>query len=140
MLILKRERVSVHPLILTCLAMFAFAANSVLCRLALGGELVDPASYTSIRLISGAVVLAVLLSLRSGGLKRPAINGISSAALFLYAVCFSFAYIDLNTASGALILFGSVQLTMIGFGIWSGERLTAIAWSGAILAASGTSG
>lgn len=137
MLSQNRERVSVHPLILTCLAMFAFAANSVLCRLALGGQLIDPASYTTIRLVSGAVVLAVLLSLRSGGLKRPVINGISSAALFLYAVCFSFAYIDLSTASGALILFGSVQLTMIGFGIWSGERLTAIAWSGVILAAFG---
>jgi len=126
-----------NPLILTCLAMLAFAANSVLCRLALGGELIDPGSYTTLRLVSGAVILAVMLGLRSTGLRSPVINGVSSIALFLYAICFSFAYIELSTASGALILFGAVQLTMIGFGILNGERLTTIAWVGVVLATLG---
>jgi len=116
--------------------MLAFAANSVLCRLALGDRLIDPASYTSVRLISGALVLAILLMQR-GVLGKPSINVVSSTALFGYAIYFSFAYVKLNTASGALILFGVVQLTMIGFGLFRGERLTLIAWFGVALAAFG---
>ena len=126
-----------HPIILTCLAMIAFAANSVLCRLALGGELIDPVSYTAFRLVSGVLVLALLLVLRNGDLRTPVFNSISSVALFLYAICFSLAYVKLNTATGALILFGSVQLTMIGFGIVGGERLTVAAWIGVFLAGGG---
>ena len=117
--------------------MIAFAANSVLCRLALGGELIDPVSYTAFRLVSGVLVLALLLVLRKGNLRTPVFNGISSVALFLYAICFSLAYVKLNTATGALILFGSVQLTMIGFGIVGGERLTVSAWVGVFLAGGG---
>lgn len=103
--------------------MLAFAGNSVLCRGALKQAHIDPASFTAIRLVSGALVLALIVTLR-GARPAAAGNWLSAAALFAYAACFSFAYVGLTTATGALLLFGSVQATMIGYGRWRGERLT----------------
>jgi drug/metabolite transporter (DMT)-like permease len=122
----------------TSFALIAFAANSVLCRLALGEHSIDAASFTVIRLISGAVTLAVILRLRDGGSKPPSTaNWISTLMLFLYAVTFSFAYITLNTATGALIIFGSVQMTMILITLRSGHRLHVAEWLGVIIAFAG---
>jgi drug/metabolite transporter (DMT)-like permease len=109
---------------LTAFALIAFAANSVLCRLALGDAVIDAASFTTIRLVSGALVLLVLMA---AGAKTTRAgdsgNWTSAFMLFLYAVTFSFAYTSLNTGTGALILFGSVQATMLVFAIGKGERL-----------------
>ncbi|WLI88691.1 DMT family transporter [Massilia sp. R2A-15] len=108
--------------LLTFLALLAFAGNSVLCRIALKQAHIDPASFIAIRLVSGAVVLALIVMLR-GARPTAAGNWISAAALFAYAAFFSFAYVGLTTATGALLLFGSVQATMIAFGLWRGDRL-----------------
>ena len=116
----------------------AFAANSVLCRIALGGGLIDPAGFTVIRLLSGTIVLLAILKIRSN--KKPtADNGSWTAGfmLFAYAAAFSFAYLSLDTATGALVLFGSVQLTMILLSLISGNRLHIIEWAGVSLAFSG---
>lgn len=129
------------PYLLTPLAMLFFAANSVLGRLALisnGGEAsIDAASFTSIRLISGAIVLAFILLIRTRELKPKNINPISTIMLFTYAISFSFSYIDIATGTGALILFGTVQLTMIMFGLIKGERLGYLALMGILLAFAG---
>ena len=110
---------TLRTLLLTTLAMLAFAGNSLLCRLALRDTAIDAASFTSIRLASGALILAALLLLRG---KRPTAGGSwpMAAMLFAYAVCFSFAYRDLTAATGALLLFGAVQLTMMAWGLWQG--------------------
>ena len=100
--------------------MAAFAANSVLCRLALFATDVDAATFTAVRLASGALMLAVVVRLRGG--HRPGGGWASAAALFAYAAAFSFAYVALSTGTGALLLFGAVQLTMIGYGFSRGER------------------
>lgn len=107
---------------LTLLAMVAFAGNSLLCRLALKHTTIDAASFTAVRLISASVTLCLL----AGGLRgswRGGGNWPSAFALFAYAAGFSFAYISLPAATGALLLFGAVQATMIGYGVWAGERL-----------------
>ena len=122
--------------LLTTLAMLAFAANSILCRLALGNNEIDAASFTSIRMISGAITLAILLWIKLPHSKKE-FNLLSSIALFAYAICFSFAYIDLSTGTGALILFGTVQLTMIVFGLFHGEKPTVTMWLGMFLASAG---
>jgi drug/metabolite transporter (DMT)-like permease len=124
---------------LTVLAMIAFAGNSLLCRLALKQTGVDPASFTSVRLLSGALVLYLLAS-SSHKNRRGAGNWGSAAALFAYAAGFSFAYVSLPTATGALLLFGAVQVTMIAFGLWQGERLTRLQWAGLLLAFGGVVG
>lgn len=122
--------------LLTTLAMLAFAGNSLFCRLALRDTGIDAASFTAIRLASGALVLAALLMLRG---KRPAAGGSwpMTAMLFAYAVCFSFAYRDLTAATGALLLFGAVQFTMMGYGLWTGERLRGLKLVGLLLALAG---
>ena len=109
-------------IVLTSLAMTAFAGNSLLCRAALIHTSIDAASFTTIRLISGALVLWLVVRIRQ---DAPAGAGswLSAIALFVYAGGFSFAYISLPAATGALLLFGAIQATMIGYGIWSGERL-----------------
>lgn len=117
------------------LALTAFAANSVLARLALGRGAIDAASYTSIRLVSGALVLAAILAVRERG--RLAGNWGSAFLLALYAAPFAFAYLDLTTGTGALILFGSVQATMIASGLRDGERPHAREWAGLALALAG---
>lgn len=122
--------------LLTTLAMLAFAGNSLLCRLALRDTGIDAASFTAIRLGSGALILAAILMLRG---KRPTAGGSwpMAAMLFAYAVCFSFAYRDLTAATGALLLFGAVQLTMMGYGLWTGERIGGLRLVGLLLALGG---
>jgi drug/metabolite transporter (DMT)-like permease len=107
---------------LTSLAMFAFAGNSLLCRLALKHTNIDAASFTAIRLLSGAAALWLITRVR-GGTRSGRGSWLSALALFAYAAGFSFAYVNLSVATGALLLFGAVQATMIGVGIWNGERL-----------------
>ncbi len=120
---------------LTVLALLAFAANSVLARLALGGPHMDPASYTSVRLVSGAAILFVIARLRRGNsVSLIGGNWLSAAMLFLYAIAFSFAYIRLSTGTGALILFPTVQFTMIAIGIYAGERPQPLEWLGLLVA------
>lgn len=124
---------------LTTLAMLAFAANSLLCRAALRDTAIDAASFTAIRLTSGALLLAVLL--RSRG-ARPATGGSWPMALmlFAYAAFFSFAYRELTAATGALLLFGSVQLGMTGYGLATGERVRGLRLAGLAVALSGLVG
>ena len=123
---------------LTILALIAFAGNSVLCRLALADGSIDAASFSTVRLVSGAIALLLILQAANRG-KRPASYGswISATMLFLYAVCFSFAYISLDTGIGALILFGMVQATMIAGALWAGDRPGVAEWLGWLLAVSG---
>jgi drug/metabolite transporter (DMT)-like permease len=105
----------------TLLAMLAFAGNSLLCRLALRTSAIDPASFTTIRLASGALALWLIVRLR-GGSAQGSGNWLSAFALFAYAAAFSFAYLSLTAATGALLLFGAVQLTMFGWGLRKGDR------------------
>ena len=108
--------------LLTALTMVAFASNSILCRMALGGQTIDAASFTAIRLLSGAAMLALILAYRNHDFSLKKINPVSAMMLYIYAACFSFSYINLSVATGALLLFGAVQLTMIGFAFAKGER------------------
>jgi drug/metabolite transporter (DMT)-like permease len=122
----------------TALALIAFAFNSILCRLALGTEAIDAVSFTSIRLVSGALTLFLIslaFSHKQEDLRRG--NWLSAFFLFAYAICFSFAYVQLTTATGALILFGSVQLTMICAALIKGERPKILEWLGLFLAFGG---
>lgn len=122
--------------LLTALAMLAFAGNSVLCRMALGQELIDAASFTTVRILAGAVTLMLILLARG----RPAFtapNWPGILALFGYMVFFSFAYLSLTTATGALLLFGTVQLTMLATAFRNGERFSVPAWAGLVAAFSG---
>lgn len=125
--------------ILTVLALTAFAGNSLLCRAALAHTHIDAASFTTVRLLSGAVVLWCLILLR-GGMSTGSGNWLSAFTLFAYAAAFSFSYVHLTAAAGALLLFGAVQTTMIGYGIWSGERMRLLQIAGLILACSGLIG
>ena len=133
---MSRSRV----VVLTLLAMIAFAGNSLLCRLALKHTAIDAASFTAVRLMSASLVLCLLAggwranwqsAWQSGG------NWPSAVALFAYAAGFSFAYISLPAATGALLLFGAVQATMIGYGVWAGERLSPLQLAGLGLALGG---
>jgi drug/metabolite transporter (DMT)-like permease len=122
----------------TVLAMTAFAANSILCRLALGTPEIDAAGFTAIRLVSGAAVL--LLIARSSGRRRTPQNQgtwVSGAALFAYAIMFSLAYLRLDVGTGALILFAFVQVTMIVWGLFRGERPRPLQWLGLAVASGG---
>jgi len=130
----------------TTLALLAFAGNSVLCRLALGEGAIDAASFTIIRLLSGIIVLAIILQVTrshkviiSTSTSTSTSRGSWKASfmLFVYALTFSYAYISLETGVGALILFGSVQITMIVVGLFSGNRLHYSEWFGLIGAFSG---
>ncbi len=123
-------------LILTALTMTAFAANSILCRQALDTTRIDPATFTVIRLVAGAATLWLVVRLRSGG---NALAGSWAAAfsLFAYAAAFSFAYVSLSAGTGALILFGAVQATMILAGLLRGERFTPLQATGLLLALGG---
>jgi len=118
--------------------MVAFAANSILCRLALAPHLIDAVGFTAVRLLSGAAVLLVI-SFVTG--RRPLKNArrdwVSAAALFVYALAFSLAYIRLNVGTGALILFALVQTTMVGFGLARGERPTPLRCAGLAAALGG---
>ncbi len=119
--------------------MIAFAGNSLLCRIALKHTSIDAASFTTIRLISGAMMLWLVVRTRHGTYTGSG-NWLSSLALFAYAAGFSFAYVSLPAATGALLLFGAVQATMIGYGIWTGERLLKLQLVGLVLALGGLVG
>jgi drug/metabolite transporter (DMT)-like permease len=121
---------------LTLAALVAFAANSILCRLALGADTIDPYSFTAVRLGSGAFVL-FLVNLRKDRGKPPAPQWRGPFFLVLYALPFSMAYVRLETGTGALLLFGAVQLTMIGHGLRTGERLRHLEWLGLLGAMAG---
>ena len=127
-----------RTLIFTVLALIAFAANSVICRLALFRKAIDPASFTGIRLISGALVLILLVSLMDRKKVKTAKGSWwSGGILFLYAITFSFAYISLDTGTGALILFAAVQITMITFALVSGKKMNLKEWVGVLMAFGG---
>jgi drug/metabolite transporter (DMT)-like permease len=137
---------STRRFILTSLAMIAFASNSLLCRLALKHTTIDAATFTFIRILSGAVALWLILEIRTrlrtekmASLLTEGSSGNwpSALALFVYAAAFSFAYVDLSVGTGALLLFGAVQATMILWGFRKGERLDAIQVVGFITAVSG---
>jgi drug/metabolite transporter (DMT)-like permease len=128
-----------RTIILTTLAMIAFAGNSLLCRAALKHTTIDAASFTTIRLISGAMMLWLVVRI-SRGTRTGTGNWPSALALFAYAAGFSFAYVSLPAATGALLLFGAVQATMIGHGIWAGERLLKLQLAGLVLALVGLAG
>ena len=126
-----------HHVFLTALTMIAFAANSVLGRMALGSAdtpLIDPASYSAVRLATGALMLTILAASTGraqNGAARPRSGSWASAlALFAYAVAFSYAYVALDTGIGALILFACVQATMIGWGLKEGDRPSWLEWLG----------
>jgi drug/metabolite transporter (DMT)-like permease len=128
---------------LTATALVAFAANSVLCRLALGARRIDPSTFTTLRLLAGAVVLGGIVALgryaganpaaRAHGWRRIA----PALMLFVYALGFSLAYVRLSVGTGALLLFGTVQLTMIASALWRGDRPGALEWAGLALALAG---
>jgi drug/metabolite transporter (DMT)-like permease len=126
-----------RTLALTALAMLAFAANSLLCRLALQQQSIDAASFGSVRLLSGALVLWAIVRWRAGPATPPRGDWLAATMLWAYVAAFSFAYITLPAGSGALILFGAVQLTMFTVGLHRGERFTAVAWAGFALAVGG---
>jgi len=130
--------------ILTVVAMIAFASNSLLCRAALKQTSIDPATFTFVRIFSGAVALWLIVAAvyhrrSSSGAHRAPLHGTwpSAVALFVYAAGFSFAYVDLSAGTGALLLFGAVQATMILWGFRKGERLDAIQVVGLIAAITG---
>jgi drug/metabolite transporter (DMT)-like permease len=128
----------VRTAVLTTLALIAFAANSLLCRLALRDGGIDPASFTTVRLIAGGVMLWMIAFV--SGRRRPSTPTTawtSAAMLFLYAAAFSYAYISLSVGTGALILFGAVQGTMILAGIRAGEHPHPVQWAGLAAALAG---
>jgi len=131
----KPGHILIKTILFTGFTLIAFAANSVLCRLALGEKTIDASSFTVIRLLSGAIVLLIILKMNriknSSPIKG---NWFASLMLFLYAVTFSFAYITLDTGTGAIILFGSVQITMILLSLISGNRLLITEWIGVSIA------
>lgn len=121
---------------LTALALIAFAANSILARAALTETAIDPVTFTAIRIVSGALVLWLVVRTR-----QPAAPGrgswASALALFGYAIAFSLAYVSLTAATGALLLFGAVQVTMVGWNLAGGNRLAPRQWAGFALALAG---
>jgi drug/metabolite transporter (DMT)-like permease len=120
--------------LLTISALIAFAANSILCKLALKNNEIDATTFTLIRLISGAAVLYILLNFNkksSASINKG--SWLSGVMLFLYAITFSFAYITLDTGTGALILFGTVQITIISHSIFSGNKLNISEWLGVLI-------
>lgn len=127
---------SVRTLLATALAMLAFAGNSLLCRLALRDTALDPASFTGVRLLAGALTLWLLLRLGSQP-ERKGGSWAGACALFVYAAGFSFAYRQLDTGVGALLLFGAVQLGMLLHGLRHGERLGVWGCGGLLLALGG---
>ncbi len=133
---MARPNTSASTWLLTAITMIAFAANSVLCRLALRASGTDPATFTAIRIASGAFMLWLLASL-AGHKSKTAGNWISAAALIGYAAAFSFAYVSLPVGTGALLLFGAVQATMIVRGLITGERMNGPQITGFVLAVAG---
>jgi len=145
--------ITIKTILLTLLALVAFAANSVLCRLALGDGNIDAVSFTVLRLLSGIIMLMLILNLKiypnsnsnpnfnsnKGSKQQTSAKGswFSAVMLFLYAITFSFAYVSLDTGTGALILFGTVQITIIVISLFSGTKLHISEWLGLLTAFSG---
>jgi drug/metabolite transporter (DMT)-like permease len=127
----------VNTALLTAIAMLAFAANSLLCRMALGAGLIDAASFTGIRVIAGAAMLGSLVLPRRRTHGKPSVDWRAVATLFAYMICFSIAYLSLSAGSGALILFAAVQLTMFIVALRGGETFTRLSWTGLALAIGG---
>lgn len=125
--------------VLTLFTMLAFSGNSLLCRAALLQTDIDAASFTSIRLVSGALMLWLLVSLRANS-KHNEGSWLSAATLFIYAATLSFAYAGLPAGLGAILLFGAVQVTMISWGIKTGECFSVKQWLGLVLAFAGLIG
>ena len=124
--------------VLTTLALIAFAANTVLCRWALAEPSIDAASFTTVRLVSGALTLYLIILFMQSGRRADARGSWrGSLMLFGYAITFSYAYLILDTGTGALILFGSVQISIILVTLWQGTRLHAMEWLGLALAFGG---
>ncbi|MGM8897820.1 MULTISPECIES: DMT family transporter [unclassified Psychrobacter] len=138
----------------TIIALIAFAANSLLCRMALAEGYIDPWNFTIIRLLGGAICLAIIMSVHQRRLQQPSTphqdtdvlretilkdkgSWLSSLSLVIYALCFSLAYVALDTGTGALILFAAVQLTMIGWGIYQKEQVSTIQWVALFVAFAG---
>ncbi|ENM5772224.1 EamA/RhaT family transporter, partial [Vibrio mimicus] len=124
---MKKVNKDIQTIGYTVTALIAFAANSVLCRIALKDNVIDASSFTAIRLLSGVLMFLVLLSFKSKTLastsEKKAGNWKTVLMLFIYATAFSYAYISLDTGTGALVLFGAVQLTMIATSVFKGKRL-----------------
>jgi drug/metabolite transporter (DMT)-like permease len=131
--------VQVRVGLLTVAAMIAFAGNSLLCRVALKETHIDAATFTAVRMVSGAIALWLIVRLRDGAVPVAG-SWPSALALFAYAACFSFAYLSLTAATGALLLFGAVQATMIGVGLARGERMHGRQVIGFVLALGGLVG
>ena len=129
------DRAPSRAILLTAVAMLCFAANSILCRLALASALIDAASFTTVRVLSGGAMLSAIAYLLRGQLPRLAQVSLASAlALLGYLIFFSFAYARLDAGSGALILIGAVQITMFGIAFVEGERFLLSQWGGLGLA------
>lgn len=128
-----------RAIVLTLMAMVAFACNSLLCRLALKHTSIDAATFTAVRIVTGALVLWIVVRAQRGA-QTGSGTWLSALALFVYAAGFSFAYVSLPASTGALLLFGAVQATMIGRGIWMGERLRKPQLVGLVLAIGGLFG
>ena len=121
-------------ILLTGMALIAFAANSVLCKMALGENAIDASGFTIIRLLSGAIVLSIILVIsKNKSSKQKKGSWFSGSMLFIYAISFSFAYNSLDTGTGALIMFGAVQISMITISIINGNRLHFLEWIGVIV-------
>ena len=114
-------------ILITLIALIAFAGNSLLCRAALRDTAIDAGSFTAVRIVSGALALCLIVVLRSKNDtdRQGSGNWRSALALFVYAATFSFAYVEMASGTGALLLFGAVQATMIGAGLWRGEKFGA---------------
>jgi len=123
--------------LLTLIAMIAFAANSLICRLALGEGLIDAASFTTVRAVSGALTLVLIALPGWKNRQRTAFNWKSASMLFVYLAFFSFAYLSLSAGTGALLLFGAVQLTMFTVALRAGERFPPWSWFGLTVAVLG---
>jgi drug/metabolite transporter (DMT)-like permease len=125
------RRLPFRVLALTTTAVLCFAANSILCRLALAPRLIDAATYTTVRVFSAAAMFSLVIGLQRRRLPRPTrADAFSAAALLVYLVFFSFAYVRLDAGSGALILVGAVQLTMFSIALCEGERFLLSQWAG----------
>ncbi|CAJ0799013.1 hypothetical protein LMG7141_03610 [Ralstonia condita] len=129
--------IALRTVLLTSITMVAFAFNSLLCRLALQHASIDAASFSSIRLVSGAAALALLARAGAGRVEPARADWAAAAMLFAYVAFFSFAYLTLSAGTGALILFGAVQLTMLAAGLRAGERFEPLGWLGFALALGG---
>ncbi|MBT8078715.1 MAG: DMT family transporter [Gammaproteobacteria bacterium] len=126
-----------RTILATTVAMLAFAANSVLCRLALGDGAIDAASFATIRVAAGAVTLGVIVLPRWLENGRTPADWRTVLALYIYMAFFAFAYLSLSAGTGALILFGAVQLTMFAVALRRGDRFSGLSWTGLVLALAG---